>query len=127
MNFIKYIQETPTDTFLLPFLVIFSLLTIIVSIRVYAIIFLILAYLTVAILSLKLNLDFIAVIIVIVYMGAISIFFLFIVMLIGQERSYKNEINGFNILGFIGCSVVFCAICYSIMNSFPIDNYSSFF
>jgi len=58
---------------------------------VYSAIFLVLNFLTVAVIYLLLNAAFIAMVQVTVYAGAIMVLFLFVIMLLGAEKSAKGE------------------------------------
>ncbi|OGO18663.1 MAG: hypothetical protein A2Z14_09745 [Chloroflexi bacterium RBG_16_48_8] len=58
---------------------------------VYSAMFLVLNFLTVAVIYLLLNAAFIAMVQVTVYAGAIMVLFLFVIMLLGAEKSAKGE------------------------------------
>jgi NADH-quinone oxidoreductase subunit J len=58
---------------------------------VYSVLFLVMNFITVAVLYLLLNAAFIAMVQVTVYAGAIMVLFLFVVMLLGAERSAGDE------------------------------------
>jgi len=87
--------------------------TIFVSDRVTSVIYLIGSYILVTILSILLGFQFIAVTILIVYVGAISIFFLFIVMAL-SNRGRIIEIQGDAILAFFSLLVIYSNLLYII-------------
>jgi NADH-quinone oxidoreductase subunit J len=65
----------------------FSIISLVIQSRIITIIFLLLTYVISVIIALSLELDFIGVTILIVYMGAIAVFFLFIVMILGGKST----------------------------------------
>lgn len=67
------------------FLIVFAFLTIVSVTRVYSVLYLICCYLCVGLIFLCYGFEFIAIMLLIVYIGAISIFFLFTVMMLGQR------------------------------------------
>lgn len=77
-------------------LIILSSIGIISSINsIYSILFLILSFILSSFFLLLLNLEFFALIFIIIYVGAISVFFLFIIMIINFKQIEKENINYF--------------------------------
>jgi len=75
-------------------LIILSSIGIISSINsIYSILFLILSFILSSFFLLLLNLEFFALIFIIIYVGAISVFFLFIIMIINFKQVEKENIN----------------------------------
>lgn len=60
---------------------------------VYAALFLILNFSTVAVMYLMLNAPFLAIVQISVYAGAIMVLFLFVIMLLGAERLYQEDVR----------------------------------
>jgi len=60
---------------------------------IYSILFLILSFILSSFFLLLLNLEFFALIFIIIYVGAISVFFLFIIMIINFKQVEKENIN----------------------------------
>jgi len=80
---------------LLVTLLIFFVITITIRSRVYCVIFLILSYALAAIIAALLSFPFIAVAILIIYVGAISVFFLFIVMSLSEQKIVSHYSRDF--------------------------------
>lgn len=77
---------------------------------VYGVIFLILAFVNASALFIILGAEFIAMLLIVVYVGAIAVLFLFVVMMLNIDIKIKEEINRKRpILAMIGL-VMFCEI-----------------
>ena len=66
---------------------------------IYSVLFLILAFFNSAALFLIANAEFLAMLLVIVYVGAVALLFLFVIMMLNIE--FKNKINNFFETGII--------------------------
>lgn len=113
-------------------LVISALGVITVRRTIYGVFFLILAFLNAAGLFILANAEFLAMILVIVYVGAVAVLFLFVVMMLGEEilsqekisRSYLGAGLGFGFL--LWGELVFCLKdWYSLPKAFHQDIFTT--
>jgi len=81
--------------------------------RVFTVVTLIVAYVIGAVILVLLGLEFLAVALVIVYAGALSVFFLLVVMLV-RERIVGIELNATSIINFVLLSFAFFIFIYAI-------------
>lgn len=88
-------------------LLFFSLLAVLVPNPVYSVIFLIFSLFSTAGLLLLLNVEFLAFILLIVYVGAIAILFLFIIMMLNLTNFKSIVVNWFNFLGITAFVTIF--------------------
>jgi len=102
---------------LLIYLIVLYTLSIVVVTRVYSVITLIFSYIIVSVIALLYHQTFIAVVLLMVYAGAISIFFIFMVMLLNTQRRgtgyRKLTIGGF---------LLFFAI-FTLVGGLVVDNF----
>jgi len=93
--------------------------TIVVSTRnmVYAVIFLILAFFNASGLFILLGAEYIAMLLIIVYVGAIAVLFLFVVMMLDIDKLIKNEISRSKPLLFLIAVVLFGEILITLQIS----------
>jgi len=80
---------------------------------VYSILFLILAFINVSTLFLLGGVQFIAFLILLVYVGAISILFLFVMMLLNIEVTLQRRAFSFKVPVFVCCALIFIQILIS--------------
>ncbi len=80
---------------------------------VYAVLFLILAFINSAIIFLFLNAEFLAMLVVVVYVGAVAVLFLFVVMMLNvSQEERKNRFQKYTPLTLLLGVVVFLEIAY---------------
>ncbi len=93
--------------------------TIVVSTRnmVYAVIFLILAFFNASGLFVLLGAEYIAMLLIVVYVGAIAVLFLFVVMMLDIDKLIKNEISRSKPLLFLIAVVLFGEILITLQIS----------
>ncbi len=93
--------------------------TIVVSTRnmVYAVIFLILAFFNASGLFILLGAEYIAMLLIVVYVGAIAVLFLFVVMMLDIDKLIKNEISRSKPLLFLIAVVLFGEILITLQIS----------
>lgn len=90
----------------------FGMMSIILKNNVHKVLSLIGVFFFVACLTLMINFEFVATMLIVVYMGAIAMLFLFVIMLIGQEDYTMQKISTFNIL----VSALFGYLLFNILN-----------
>ena len=118
-------QHMSLDSFILYFLstllVFSSLLVICVSNTVYSVLFLILSFITSAGILFLLDCEFMALIFVVIYVGAIAILFLFVVMMLDIKitDSFKDVLKYFPI------SIFFCVIFLGELSLILVDYFKS--
>jgi len=101
------------DLFYIFSFVLVSSALVVVSARnsVYAVMFLILAFFNAAALFVLLGAEFLAMLLIVVYVGAIAVLFLFVVMMLNVDRSdIKNKINRHLPILLTVSLVLFCEI-----------------
>ena len=86
---------------------ILSLLVVILPNPIYALICLILVFFNTALFLLSLNVNFLAMIYLIIYIGAIAILFLFVIMMF-DLRELQQQTNKINDYSFLSISFSFC-------------------
>ena len=95
---------TKIGTFLLPtIIIILSVLVITISNPVYALVCLILVFFSTALFLLSINVNFLALIYLIIYIGAIAILFLFVIMMFNL-RELEKQSTQLNDYSFISIS-----------------------
>lgn len=107
-------------SFLLVFINLFSTLALIVPSRIVTVVFLIITYCLTVVLLLILQMEFLAVSLLIVYVGAISIFFLFIVMVLGGKSPQRPLSKEF-LINFL----MFLIVGYGLLSCSPFPYFSS--
>ncbi|MFN4151476.1 MAG: NADH-quinone oxidoreductase subunit J [Candidatus Sericytochromatia bacterium] len=80
-----------------------------------AVLFLISVFISIAMIFLLLNLEFLGFIFIIIYVGAIAVLFLFIVMMINIKKIERN-INTYLTVGFIVFLLLLCQIILLLFN-----------
>jgi len=90
-------------------LLLFTTLSITVPSRVVSVVFLIASYLMGVLVALIFGFEFAAMAILIVYMGAIAVFFLFIVMVLGGVAPIR-PLNANILLGMAGIFILLCLV-----------------
>ncbi len=94
-------------TFLLPtIIIVLSVLVITLSNPVYALVCLILVFFSTALFLLSINVNFLALIYLIIYIGAIAILFLFVIMMFNL-RELENQSTALNDYSFLSISFWF--------------------
>lgn len=86
-------------------------MTISVNNAVYAVLFLILAFFSSMCILFLLNIDYLALIFILIYIGAITILFLFVVMMLKIKINEKNTTKFISFINIIIC----CLIIYNII------------
>jgi NADH-quinone oxidoreductase subunit J len=109
-------------------LLLFSFLVVTVINPVFSVLALVLVFLVVAGIFFCLDVDFIGVVFVIVYVGAIAVLFLFVVMMLDIKVTAKGDdfFKYFPIGGFIG-SFFFYKVYPIILHEFPSNEVDIFF
>lgn len=82
-----------------------------------AVLFLIMVFISVAMIFLCLNLEFLALIFIIIYVGAIAVLFLFIVMMINIKKIEKDS-STYLTIGIIIFFILVGQICLLLLNSY---------
>ena len=99
----------------------------VVSVRntVYSVMFLVFAFFNAAALFILLGAEFLAMLLIIVYVGAIAVLFLFVVMMLNVDRKeIKKEINRHLPILILAAIIVFCEI-YLITKFSAIKSYET--
>lgn len=99
-------------------LVISVFMTISVNNAVYAVLFLILAFFSTMCILFLLNIDYLAIMFILIYVGAITILFLFVVMMLKIKINEKNTTKFISFINIIIC----CLIIYNIICNTDIFN-----
>ena len=94
-------------------------MTISVNNAVYAVLFLILAFFSTMCILFLLNIDYLALLFILIYVGAITILFLFVVMMLKIKINDKNTTK---FLSFINI-IISCLIIYNVLCNVQILNY----
>jgi NADH-quinone oxidoreductase subunit J len=103
-------------------LLLFSILSIFTEKRVFSICYLVLCYIIFTIFCLVIDADFFGFMLLIIYVGAIAIFFLFVIMVIGDEKKiYK--FTGDTIVAILVCSFFFFLLIKALFEFVHIYNY----
>nr|YP_010289328.1 NADH dehydrogenase subunit 6 [Coelogorgia palmosa]UKP87529.1 NADH dehydrogenase subunit 6 [Coelogorgia palmosa] len=92
-----------------------SLMVISTSNPVYSVFWLVIAFVNAAVMFISLGLDYIGLIFIIVYVGAIAILFLFVIMLIQQPNKVDSQDHSHFLP--VGLSVIF--LFYSLLTNSP--------
>ena len=100
--------------YLFSFIIIISSIGVISSKNpVYAVLFLILAFINAAILFLFLNAEFLAMLLIVVYVGAVAVLFLFVVMMLNiNNEENKLKVQKYTPLTLFLISVVFIELAF---------------
>lgn len=93
-------------------------MTISVNNAVYAVLFLILAFFSSMCILFLLNIDYLALMFILIYVGAITILFLFVVMMLKIKINEKNTTKFLSFINIIIC----CLIIYNILINTDIFN-----
>lgn len=112
--------------YLLIFLIILqsSILSILSKNPVYSVLFLILVYLSISLIFFLMEIEFLAIILLIIYVGAISVLFLFIIMMIDIKFSFDSFLFFDHFLFFIFLIVFFLLEIFLIIKiSFFFDSF----
>ena len=99
-------------------LVISVFMTISVNNAVYAVLFLILAFFSTMCILFLLNIDYLAIMFILIYVGAITILFLFVVMMLKIKINEKNTTKFISFINIIIC----CLIIYNVLLNADIFN-----
>ena len=94
-----------------------SFLMILSNNAIYSVFFLISIFINTSIIFILFNVDFLGILLLLVYVGAIAILFLFIVMMLNIKK-IENENNTYLILGFSIFSIFFIHFIYILFNMF---------
>jgi NADH:ubiquinone oxidoreductase subunit 6 (subunit J) len=95
-------------------ILILSLLVVILSNPIYALICLILVFFNSAVFLLSINVNFLAMIYLIIYIGAIAILFLFVIMMFNL-RELKQQSTAINDYSFLSISF---SLCFLVLSKF---------
>ena len=93
-------------------------MTISVNNAIYAVLFLILAFFSSMCILLLLNVDYLALMFILIYVGAITILFLFVVMMLKIKINEKNTTKFISFINIIIC----CLIIYNVLLNTDIFN-----
>lgn len=94
-------------------------MTISVNNAVYAVLFLILAFFSTMCILFLLNIDYLALLFILIYVGAITILFLFVVMMLKIKINDKNTTKFLSFINiFIGCLLIYNICTVQIFNIF---------
>lgn len=93
-------------------------MTISVNNAVYAVLFLILAFFSSMCILFLLNVDYLALMFILIYVGAITILFLFVVMMLKIKINEKNTTKYISFINIIIC----CLIIYNVLLNADIFN-----
>jgi NADH:ubiquinone oxidoreductase subunit 6 (subunit J) len=104
------------NLFLILLIILYTLSVIVVT-RIYSVITLILSYIIVSVIALLYHQSFIAVVLLMIYAGAISIFFIFMVMLLNTQRRGTGAVK----LTLGGLLLFF--ILFALIGELIIDNF----
>ena len=113
--------------YLFSFITLFSsFMVIIVQNSIYSVLFLILSFVSSAILLVLLECEFLALMFIIVYVGAIAVLFLFVVMMLDLKsiRSSKDSIKYFPVGLTLG-TIFLLEIVLILVDNFKINTYSN--
>ena len=100
-----------------------SLFVVISSNPVHSVFFLILVFCFASFLLLRLTIDFLAIIFIVVYVGAVAVLFLFVVMMLNVKLTELSEnVVRYLPLGFFLGVVFFSELAYTMQKSFTISN-----
>ena len=99
------------------FLITSSVLMILSNNPIYSILFFISIFINTSIIFIFFNVDFLGILLLLVYVGAIAILFLFIIMMLNVKK-IENENNTYLIVGFIIFSIFFIYFIYFLFNIF---------
>ncbi len=84
---------------------------------VYAVLFLILAFINSSILFLFLNAEFLAMLLIVVYVGAVAVLFLFVVMMLNiNNEEKKSKIQKFTPFTLVLVSIVFIELSFVFLS-----------
>jgi len=98
-------------------LLISSMLMIISNNSIYSVFFLISIFINTAIIFILFNVDFLGILLLLVYVGAIAILFLFIVMMLNIKK-IENKNNTYLVVGFCIFSIFLLHFLYFLFNIF---------
>ena len=120
LNFLSYVFSL--------ILLVSSIMVISVQNSVYSVLFLVLSFASAASLLVLFECEFIALMFIIVYVGAIAVLFLFVVMMLDTKiaTSSKDSFKYFPV-GFLIGAVFLLEICLILKESFVDNSYSSEF
>ena len=113
-------------TYVLPTtILILSLFVVILPNPVYALICLILVFFSAAVFLLSINVNFLAMIYLIIYIGAIAILFLFVIMMF-DLRELQKQSNKINDYSFLSISFSFCFLVLYKFYGLLLDHMATF-
>lgn len=109
------------------FIITSSFLMILSNNPIYSVLFFISIFINTSIIFIFFNVDFLGILLLLVYVGAIAILFLFIIMMLNVKK-LENETNTYLIVGILIFSIFFIYLMYFLFNIFIlyIPNYLSF-
>lgn len=88
-------------------------MTISVNNAVYAVLFLILAFFSTMCILFLLNIDYLALMFILIYVGAITILFLFVVMMLKIKLNEKNTTKFISFINILICCVIFYNVIFN--------------
>ena len=107
--------------FLSFFIILFSFLSVTSGNPVFCVLFLVLSFLSSSLFLISLGIDFIGLMLMVVYVGAIAVLFLFVVMMLNVNEEFRE----FPLFWFLS---IFCLLLYAYINlTFcPLGNFFSY-
>ena len=103
------------------FIVLFSFLSITSGNAVFGVLFLVLSFLSSALFLISLGIDFIGLMLMVVYVGAISVLFLFVVMMLNVHEEFKD----FPLFTFL-CIFLLLFLTFLNVNFCPLGDFFSY-
>ena len=105
-----------------------SFMVITVKNSIYAVLFLVLSFIAASGLLLLLKCEFLALMFIIIYVGAIAVLFLFVVMMLDLKiTSYKKDILKYFPFGSLIGGLFLTEILFIVNETFQLNPYSNFF
>ena len=105
-----------------------SFMVITVKNSIYAVLFLVLSFIAASGLLLLLKCEFLALMFIIIYVGAIAVLFLFVVMMLDLKiTSYKKDILKYFPFGSLIGGLFLTEILFIVNDTFQLNPYSNFF
>ena len=103
------------------FIVLFSFLSVTSGNAVFSVLFLVLSFLSSALFLISLGIDFIGLMLMVVYVGAISVLFLFVVMMLNVHEEFKD----FPLVTFL-CIFFLLFLTFLNVNFCPLGDFFSY-
>ena len=121
-RFMQNLWNSLTINLLPPLILLLSIIVITVSNPIYALVSLILIFFSTALFLISIHVEFLALIYIIIYIGAIAILFLFVLMMFNLKELRDSSLNSWNkdflIISFSFYLFLFYKIYYLLLNVF---------